>query len=1124
MGGVWRTGQVVDGRYEVVEVHEDGGMGLVYRVRHLAWGTDLAVKSPRPELFRTAADQDRFTAEAEIWVSLGLHPNVCGCHYVRVLDGLPRVFAEYVTGGSLRDWIGDRRLYAGGRTTALGRILDVAVQCARGLQHAHDQGVVHQDVKPANILLDVSANDLVAKVTDFGLARACATAAAAATDTVPVTAFAHPEASALVSNAGLTPAYASPEQMTGQPLGRRTDVYSFGASVLEMFAGGITWVFGAVAGEALAALREQPTPGLPELPPALAALLERCLRLDPAARPASMAEVAAELTEIHRRLTGTPYRRVLPAPADLRADELNNRGISMLDLGRPAEAGEMFAAALGADPQHLNATYNAGLLAWRRGERTDEDVLVTLDAAASVGADADEARRLLAEVHRERRDQDQADALLHREITSGTGQPSGTRRIPWYDVRQRDGEYDPSFGMWVRPADPSLRIRFTEDGTRAVSVCDGLLRVWNVREGRLLRESAVPIGPHDGIVQLGISADGRFAVTAAFCTVRFWDLEEGRCLRVFDAVFGRHHTGLDRILHWPNSVHLSGDGRVAVVAYHGGVVLVWDFPSGSLRQVIDGHDNHATAAVSNDGRLVLAAGRYDATARLWDVDKGRLVQVLDDCGRSTSAFLSADADLAAVASNGRIRVWELTEGRDRTLDGVGRLPQVSVTGGYVVSTDVDDTVRLWPLAEGRCLRTLRADGARVLAVHLDAESGVLQTAWQDGLLRWWTMTAPYAAPSRLSRPREHGELALRAAEAAGLLNRALRADHPRAALDLLAEARAVPGHEREPRLLAAWRELGQSVVRVGLRAAWAATVYDTGTLVDSLDMSADGRFAASSVRDGTVRVWDLDKGTCRQVAAAQPHHAVGPVGISDDGARVMYRTSKAVTTWSVETGDRTTLLGGPPVLGALAFDCDRRLALIAQHDAIRLWNLETGACERQLPLRQEARAVWLGRDLAVSAGRDGVVRLWDLETGRCRHTLRGHTHWVLSVCLSPDGRQALSSGGYSDRTIRLWDTATGECLRVFGDEPDSPRGVNSVPQVQSKQIRFTPDGRFVVSGGSDTTVRIWDPATGRCLRVLEGHRGAVSALAIAPDARFVLSGDTDGTIRRWEMDWDLETH
>ena len=138
--GVWRVGQVVDGRYEVLQVHGDGGMGVVYRVRHLEWDTDLAVKCPRAELFRTPGQRDRFVAEAEIWVSLGLHPNVCGCHYVRVLDGIPRVFAEYVPGGSLRDWIADRRLYAGGRTEVLARILDVAVQFAWGLAHAHGRG------------------------------------------------------------------------------------------------------------------------------------------------------------------------------------------------------------------------------------------------------------------------------------------------------------------------------------------------------------------------------------------------------------------------------------------------------------------------------------------------------------------------------------------------------------------------------------------------------------------------------------------------------------------------------------------------------------------------------------------------------------------------------------------------------------------------------------------------------------------------------------------------------------------------------------------------------------------------------------------------------------------------
>ncbi|MGW1188749.1 protein kinase domain-containing protein [Streptomyces sp. NPDC002559] len=459
--GAWRVGQVVDGRYEVAQVHEGGGMGLVHRVRHLEWATDLAVKYPRAERFRTDAQRDLFTAEAEIWVSLGLHPNVCACHCVRVLDGLPRVFAEYVADGSLRDWIDDRRLYAGDPADALARILDVAVQAARGLDHAHGRGVVHQDVKPANVLLDATADGIVAKVTDFGLARARATV------TGPVPTGTPADRSVLVSSRGLTPAYASPEQGMGMQVGRRSDVYSL--SVLEMFTGGISWMLGAVAGEALAIRRVRAEPGIPDLPGGLAYLLERSLSPDPAARPASMAEFAGELVEIHRRVTGAPYPRSVPTAADLRADELNNRGVSLLDLGRPADAGGAFTTALAVDPQHLDATYNAGLLRWRRGETTDEDLVLALDTAAAGQPDPGAARRLLAEVHRERGDHDEADALLGEEPADRSGRPSGTRRVAWYSRRKRKAVYDLFFGMEVMPATPSIRVRFTDDGTRAVS-------------------------------------------------------------------------------------------------------------------------------------------------------------------------------------------------------------------------------------------------------------------------------------------------------------------------------------------------------------------------------------------------------------------------------------------------------------------------------------------------------------------------------------------------------------------------------------------------------------------------------------------------------------------------------
>src|SRR5262249_23265669 len=82
----WQGGEIIDGRYRVKQIHEDGGMGLVYRVHHLEWNTDLALKVPKPERFQTEEDRARFVAEAENWVGLGLHPHICACYYVQTLD------------------------------------------------------------------------------------------------------------------------------------------------------------------------------------------------------------------------------------------------------------------------------------------------------------------------------------------------------------------------------------------------------------------------------------------------------------------------------------------------------------------------------------------------------------------------------------------------------------------------------------------------------------------------------------------------------------------------------------------------------------------------------------------------------------------------------------------------------------------------------------------------------------------------------------------------------------------------------------------------------------------------------------------------------------------------------
>ncbi|MFH1267651.1 MAG: protein kinase [Planctomycetota bacterium] len=390
--GIWNVGDVILDVYEVRHLdrgdgkpkhYAEGGMGVVYRVHHRGWDLDLAVKSPKAECFQTEQGKRDFERECKTWIELGLHPNIVSCYYVRRVDGIPRVFAEFVEGGSLEDWIQNGTLYEGNPAEAVTRILDIALQFAWGLDFAHEQGLIHQDVKPGNVMMQ----GVVPKVTDFGLAKAQMAATRFSPDLT--------QASMAVSWGGMTPAYCSPEQVqaaveaeSGIPnaertkLTRRTDVWSWALTVFAMFYGKSPCRYGGqTAADVFKTYRERRPEdrALPDMPDALADLVQRCFQGNPEARPQTMQEVAEDLKRVYQEVAGGVYPRQEPVTTELMANSLNNRAASLLDLGKQEEAVQLLEEARQRHPWQPQVTHNRGLVSWRMGQITDADLVTELE-------------------------------------------------------------------------------------------------------------------------------------------------------------------------------------------------------------------------------------------------------------------------------------------------------------------------------------------------------------------------------------------------------------------------------------------------------------------------------------------------------------------------------------------------------------------------------------------------------------------------------------------------------------------------------------------------------------------------------------------------------------------------
>ena len=382
MAKEWQKGDMIPdpetgrGRWEIYKIlggPKKSGMGIVYVVYDHKWHESLAAKTFQDEVFaRDPSIAEGFTFEALNWVKLDSHQNVARAWFVQNIRGKPFLFLEYVSGGDLESWIGVRL------TNDLSQVLRFAIQFCDGMVHALSKGIqAHRDIKPQNCLVTQDKN---LKVTDFGLAKVFDDTSPDAAHVAP--SVARPANKWEESNVGFgTPLYMAPEQfVNAKHVDVRADIYSFGVMLFQMVTGrlpfeGRTW-------EDFARLHTKAAlPPLKSGQSALDTIVGKCLAKLAGERYAGFGTLREELACIYENVT----KQWAPKPASgskLNAAELNDKGLSLSNLGHSEEALGYYDRALALDPEYALAWDNKGAALGHLGRYEEE--LTCIDRALAL--------------------------------------------------------------------------------------------------------------------------------------------------------------------------------------------------------------------------------------------------------------------------------------------------------------------------------------------------------------------------------------------------------------------------------------------------------------------------------------------------------------------------------------------------------------------------------------------------------------------------------------------------------------------------------------------------------------------------------------------------------------------